>query len=48
MEQIVSGLRYLRSKQIIHRDLKPHNLLMTRDRQTLKIADFGFARILGL
>lgn len=47
MEQIANGLRYLRSKQIIHRDLKPHNLLMTKDRQTIKIADFGFARILG-
>lgn len=47
MKQIVEGLRYLRSKNIVHRDLKPHNLLMTRDHRTIKIADFGFARILG-
>jgi serine/threonine protein kinase len=47
MKQIAEGLRYLRSKNIIHRDLKPHNLLMTKDHKTIKIADFGFARILG-
>ncbi len=47
MQDILNGLRYLRSKQIIHRDLKPHNLLMTKNRQNIKISDFGFARILG-
>jgi len=45
--QIADGLQYLRSKNIIHRDLKPHNVLLTSDRKTLKIADFGFAKMIG-
>lgn len=47
MQQIAFGLQYLRSKNIVHRDLKPHNLLLTKDRRTVKIADFGFARVMG-
>lgn len=46
-KQIANGLEYLRSKNIIHRDLKPHNVLLSADRKTLKIADFGFAKIIG-
>lgn len=47
LQQIAEGLRYLRTRPrpIIHRDLKPHNLLLSADHRTLKIADFGFARI---
>lgn len=45
--QIAEGLQYLRSQNIIHRDLKPHNILLSDDRKTLKIADFGFAKIIG-
>tara|TARA_B110000208_G_scaffold66268_1_gene86012 strand:- start:2021 stop:3115 length:1095 start_codon:yes stop_codon:yes gene_type:complete len=40
--QIMSGIRYLQSKNINHRDLKPHNILLTND-YTVKICDFGFA-----
>jgi serine/threonine protein kinase len=29
---------------VIHRDIKPQNLLLTSDRKTVKIADFGVAR----
>lgn len=46
-KQIADGLQYLRSKNIIHRDLKPQNVLLTSDRKTLKIADFGFAKMIG-
>jgi serine/threonine protein kinase len=46
-KQIADGLQYLRDKNIIHRDLKPHNVLITSDRKTLKIADFGFAKMIG-
>lgn len=46
-KQIADGLQYLRYRNIIHRDLKPHNVLLTKDRKTLKIADFGFAKIVG-
>lgn len=47
--QIIEGLKYLRSRDIVHRDLKPHNLLLsTKSRdKCIKIADFGFARIVG-
>ena len=30
---------------MIHRDIKPQNLLLTADRQIVKIADFGVARL---
>ncbi|KAG2326267.1 hypothetical protein Bca52824_008995 [Brassica carinata] len=29
---------------VLHRDLKPHNLLMERQKMTLKIADLGFSQ----
>jgi serine/threonine protein kinase len=29
---------------LIHRDVKPENLLLTRDRRSLKLADFGLAK----
>lgn len=46
-KQLLSGLKYLRSKGIVHRDLKPQNLLLTSlnpSKMKLKIADFGFAK----
>lgn len=46
-QQIALGLEYLHSKSIIHRDIKPHNILLTTNRKTIKIADFGFAKIIG-
>ena len=46
MNQLKSGLQYLHSKGIIHRDLKPHNILLSSDHKQLKIADFGFARVI--
>jgi serine/threonine protein kinase len=44
-EQVCAGLRYAHEKGVIHRDIKPHNLLLTKDRETVKIADFGVARL---
>jgi serine/threonine protein kinase len=44
IEQICAGLRHAHSKGVIHRDIKPHNLLLTADLRTVKIADFGVAR----
>jgi serine/threonine protein kinase len=46
IHQLMKGLQYLRERSILHRDLKPANLLLSDDNQTLKIADFGFARYL--
>ncbi|XP_073054409.1 serine/threonine-protein kinase 54-like [Primulina eburnea] len=38
------GLSYLHSKKIVHRDVKAENMLLDSQR-TLKIADFGVARV---
>lgn len=45
VEQVCAGLRHAHRYQVIHRDIKPQNLLLTKDRDTVKIADFGVARI---
>ncbi|XP_022132441.1 serine/threonine-protein kinase STY17-like [Momordica charantia] len=37
-------MAYLHANGIIHRDLKPSNLLLTEDKQRVKLADFGLAR----
>lgn len=47
LKQLMEGLRYLKSRNIIHRDLKPQNLLLTDNKKTLKISDFGFAKKLS-
>ncbi len=44
LEQVCAGLAFAHSKGVIHRDIKPQNLLLTADKQTVKIADFGVAR----
>jgi serine/threonine protein kinase len=43
--QACEALSYAHSKGIIHRDLKPNNFLLSADKRTLKIADFGVAKI---
>ncbi len=45
VEQICAGLGHAHRNSIIHRDIKPQNLLLTDDRSTVKIADFGVARV---
>ena len=45
LEQVCSGLAHAHKCGVIHRDIKPHNLLLTADRQVVKIADFGVARL---
>jgi serine/threonine protein kinase len=45
LEQVCSGLAYAHACGVIHRDIKPQNLLLTADRQIVKIADFGVARL---
>ncbi len=45
IEQVCAGLRHAHRHGVIHRDIKPQNLLLTQDRQTVKIADFGVARM---
>ncbi len=45
LRQVCAGLAHAHRQGIIHRDIKPQNLLLTADRRTVKIADFGVAKI---
>ncbi len=45
LEQVCSGLAHAHACGVIHRDIKPQNLLLSADRQIVKIADFGVARL---
>ncbi len=45
LQQLCAGLAHAHECGVIHRDIKPQNLLLTADHETLKIADFGVAKI---
>src|SRR5712692_10241959 len=45
LQQISAGLAHAHECGVIHRDIKPQNLLLTADHQTVKIADFGVAKL---
>lgn len=45
LEQVSAGLSHAHECGVIHRDIKPQNLLLTADHQTVKIADFGVAKL---
>lgn len=47
MYQLIHGVFYSHKRRVLHRDLKPQNILVSRS-GTLKIADFGLARVCGL
>ncbi|KAF3486720.1 hypothetical protein F2Q69_00054813 [Brassica cretica] len=48
MYQLCKGMAFCHGHGVLHRDLKPHNLLMDRQKMTLKIADLGLARAFTL
>jgi serine/threonine-protein kinase len=41
-----SGLSYAHDHQVLHRDVKPENLMFDGE-QTLKVTDFGIAKVFG-
>lgn len=45
LEQVCAGLAHAHRHGVIHRDIKPQNLLLSADHHTVKIADFGVAKI---
>jgi cyclin-dependent kinase 2 len=46
--QMLTGIAYCHGRRILHRDLKPQNLLVDRQHNQLKLADFGLARAFGI
>ena len=46
MYQLARALAHIHGMGICHRDIKPQNLLVDKDRQILKLCDFGSAKAL--
>jgi serine/threonine protein kinase len=44
--QIIGGCRHLLDMGILHRDIKSSNILLTKDKQKIKIIDFGLSKIM--
>ncbi|EXJ96375.1 CAMK/RAD53 protein kinase [Capronia coronata CBS 617.96] len=45
--QLFQGTKYLHERGIVHRDIKPENILLTDKNLSVKLADFGLAKIIG-
>ncbi len=45
--QLFQGTKYLHERNIVHRDIKPENILLTDKNLSVKLADFGLAKIIG-
>ncbi|HCA27241.1 MAG TPA: serine/threonine protein kinase [Betaproteobacteria bacterium] len=45
MAKVAAALHYAHSQQVVHRDIKPANIMYEPDTDTIKVTDFGIARI---
>ncbi|KAJ9660125.1 serine/threonine protein kinase [Coniosporium apollinis] len=45
--QLFQAIKYLHERNIVHRDIKPENILLIDKELTVKVADFGLAKIIG-
>ncbi|KAF1945412.1 Pkinase-domain-containing protein [Clathrospora elynae] len=45
--QLFQAVKYLHERNIVHRDIKPENILLTDKNLSVKLADFGLAKIIG-
>ena len=45
--QLFQGTKYLHERNVVHRDIKPENILLTDKYLSVKLADFGLAKIIG-
>jgi serine/threonine-protein kinase len=45
--QLVYAVHHAHSRGVVHRDLKPDNLLLCGEDETLKVLDFGVAKIVA-
>jgi serine/threonine protein kinase/HAMP domain-containing protein len=43
--QLASALAYAHAQGVIHRDIKPSNIVLSKDGRSVKILDFGIARV---
>jgi len=43
--QLAQALRYAHDLGVVHRDIKPSNIMLGKDGRTIKLLDFGIARV---
>lgn len=46
LAKVADALAYAHSLNVVHRDIKPHNIMYDPETNTVKVTDFGIARII--